>query len=163
MYRDMRRKDRQLSEQAAREILGRGLYGVLSTVGMDGMPYGIPISYAVEGDTIYFHCAKSGHKTQNLAHEPRASFCVVGGCVQPVFENDSFTCNYESAVVCGTVRLVEEPEEKRRALLLLSERYFPACMDKAGDIVEQGLPHVTVYALTMERVSGKARQGANNG
>jgi nitroimidazol reductase NimA-like FMN-containing flavoprotein (pyridoxamine 5'-phosphate oxidase superfamily) len=40
----MRRKDRELSAEEAGRILAKGEFGVLSTVGTDGQPYGIPLS-----------------------------------------------------------------------------------------------------------------------
>lgn len=43
---DIRRSDRAQSESTAVEILKKGSYGVLSTVGADGYPYGVPVNYA---------------------------------------------------------------------------------------------------------------------
>ena len=42
--REMRRKDREISEEEACQLLATGEYGVLSTVGSDGEPYGVPLS-----------------------------------------------------------------------------------------------------------------------
>lgn len=50
----MRRSGRQLGEVEAREILARGAYGVLSTVGPDVAPYGVPLSYCVLGAARVF-------------------------------------------------------------------------------------------------------------
>ena len=44
----MRRKDRQVSDEEAMAYLKAAEYGVLSTVGPDGEPYGVPLTYAVE-------------------------------------------------------------------------------------------------------------------
>lgn len=41
----MRRKDKELFGADIEVILEKGEYGVLSTVGPDGTPYGIPLSY----------------------------------------------------------------------------------------------------------------------
>ena len=46
----MRRKDRQVSDEEAMAYLKAAEYGVLSTVGPDGEPYGVPLTYAVEED-----------------------------------------------------------------------------------------------------------------
>lgn len=57
------KKDRQLSDEVAYALLKGGEYGVLSTVDEDGQPYGVPVSYALEGNLIYFHCARGvGYK-----------------------------------------------------------------------------------------------------
>src|SRR5689334_11917769 len=98
MHHELRRKDRGLDEPEARELLERGEYGVLSSCGPDGQPYGIPLSYCVIGDAIYFHCALEGHKLENIVADSRVSFCVVGTTeVLP----DKFSTRYESVIVSG--------------------------------------------------------------
>ena len=43
MNEKMRRKDRETTEERAYEILKNGEYGILSTIGEDGYPYGVPL------------------------------------------------------------------------------------------------------------------------
>ena len=75
---DMRRRDRQLSEEEAREVLQQAQYGVLSTVCPDGTPYGVPLNFALEDGRIYLHGANAeGQKIVNLRHCPDACFTVV--------------------------------------------------------------------------------------
>ena len=62
MFREMRRHKQLLSEVVSREILERNTSGVLSLMGDDGYPYGVPLSYVLVGDKLFFHCAKAGHK-----------------------------------------------------------------------------------------------------
>ena len=47
VFRDIRRKDRVLSCDAAWKLLERGEYGFLAMQGMNGYGYGIPLSYAM--------------------------------------------------------------------------------------------------------------------
>ena len=64
---EMRRANLEADESTSKQILVEGSYGILSTVGEDGFPYGVPVNYAYDGDKIYFHCAKnSGHKQYNI-------------------------------------------------------------------------------------------------
>ena len=74
MFREMRRKERQLSAEAALAILEKCSWGTLSTVGEDSWPYGVPVNYAVIGNALYFHCAKTGHKLDNISHCDKVSF-----------------------------------------------------------------------------------------
>src|SRR5512141_2211937 len=98
MQRPIRRNDRALANEQAIEILQKGEYGVLSTVSPDGQPYGVPVSFVYTNHALYFHCAVEGHKLDNLASNPRVSFCVVGATeVLP----DKFATRYESAIVFG--------------------------------------------------------------
>ena len=75
-WRQIRRKDRVLDRNGAEDILKKGTYGVLSTFGQDGYPYGVPVNYFYKDGHIYFHCAVEGHKMDNLANCPQVSFTV---------------------------------------------------------------------------------------
>ena len=66
VFRDIRRKDRVLSCDAAWKLLERGEYGFLAMQGMNGYGYGIPLSYAMRDRSLYFHCAPSGFKLDSL-------------------------------------------------------------------------------------------------
>ena len=76
---NVRRQDRLLDEESARNLLAKCEYGVLSMVDDEGGAYGLPISFVWDGgEYIYLHCAPVGHKLRSIAQEPRVSFCVVG-------------------------------------------------------------------------------------
>ena len=96
----VRRQDRLLGEERARELLRGGEYGFLAMASDEGA-YGIPVNYVAEGDTIYIHCAPEGRKLRAIAADARVSFCVVG-VTRPVPEK--FTTAYESIVVSGRAR-----------------------------------------------------------
>ena len=61
MFREMRRKKQNLSNDKITDILHRGTSGVLAVFGDDGYPYAVPLSYVYHDSKIYFHCAKTGH------------------------------------------------------------------------------------------------------
>ncbi len=48
-----RRKDREINSEVATELLNSAECGTLSTVGEDGQPYGLPISYVYKNGRIY--------------------------------------------------------------------------------------------------------------
>lgn len=60
MFRTMRRFKQQISDAECIEILKNTKRGVLSLIGDDGYPYGIPIDhwYCEDDGKIYFHGAK---------------------------------------------------------------------------------------------------------
>lgn len=156
MEHPMRRKDRQLDREQAKKILMEGEYGVLATVGEDMQPYGVPLSYSMEGDCIWFHCAASGHKLDNLRHNDKASFTVVGS-TKAVYLKD-FTTKYESAVAFGRVTRVEEPEEKIKALKILCEKYLPEHMDKFDESIRKALHITDIWRIDLEQIAGKSNR-----
>lgn len=116
----------------------KGEYGTLSTVGVDGQPYAVPLSY------IVFHCAHSGQKLDNIKNEPRVCFCAVGN-TEPIYDKN-FTTFYESVIVYGTASKAEK-EEKTDMLMLLAEKYLPNHMDKAPADIAKSLEHTAVCEL----------------
>ena len=76
--RTMRRQDRAIAKEEALRLLEQGEYGVLSTVGPESQPYGVPVSFCVIGDSIYFHSAVEGHKIDAL-QAPHQELALPGG------------------------------------------------------------------------------------
>ena len=154
MERKLRRDDRAISDGEAQAILQAGEYGVLSTVSVDGQPYGVPVSYAYVGDVLYFHCAVEGHKLDNLKDNNKVSFCVVGKTqVLP----DKFATNYESVIVFGTaVEVIDE--EKHAGLVEILKKYSPDFMEKGERYIANDSPKARVYKIVIESMTGKARK-----
>ena len=78
MFREMRRFKQQISEEECIQILKEQPRGVLSMLGDDDYPYGIPLDhwYCEENGRLYFHCAKTGHKLDAIRKHDKVSFCV---------------------------------------------------------------------------------------
>ena len=156
MPKEMRRKDRKMPDAETMELLCSGEYGILSTVGEEGQPYGIPLSYVVREDVIYFHCAAKGHKIDNIKHQPQVCFTVVGK-TQPIYDGD-FTTYFESAVAFGRVQAITDPAQKTAALMALCQKYLPGHMGKAPADIDRSLAITAIYAIYIERVTGKAKR-----
>jgi nitroimidazol reductase NimA-like FMN-containing flavoprotein (pyridoxamine 5'-phosphate oxidase superfamily) len=151
--RTMRRKDRETDEIDARQMLTKGEYGVLSTVGSDGLPYGVPLSYTYRDGVIYFHTAPEGRKVENLIAAAQASFCVVGETeVQP----EMFSTRYESAIASGEVRELEG-EDKSRALAWLVEKYSPGFVPQGMEYISTSEGATRAFGLYVRHLTGKRR------
>lgn len=147
----MRRFKQLLNEQATKEILNNATNGVLSLVDSDGEPYGVPISYAYDGDRcIYFHSAVKGHKIECIEADSRCSFCVVG---QDAIMPDEFTTYFRSVIVKGSVHAVTARDEMMKGLLLMCEKYSPGINPDAE--ISKCIGHVAVLRLDIESMSGK--------
>ena len=64
MFREMLRIRQQLSQEECITILKNELRGVLSVLGDDGYPDGMPVNqyYCEEDGKLYFHGGRKGHK-----------------------------------------------------------------------------------------------------
>lgn len=150
----IRRRDREITTQEATELLASAEYGTLSTVGKDGQPYGVPLSYAYNNGCIYFHCALNGHKLDNIKNNPRVSFCAVGKTkVLP----EKFGTEYESAVAFGIASEIFG-EERYNALILLLKKYCQDFIEEGKLYIEDKDKVTRVFKIEVSHISGKARR-----
>lgn len=154
MYTEMRRKEKQLPEGEIRHILDSADYGVLSTVGEDGMPYGVPLNYVYKENKIYFHCAADGHKLDNIKKNPKVSFCITGDVeILP----DKFTTKYKNVILFGTAREAD-PESKLDILKWIIEKYSSGYIESGMKYIEKGAKHASVFEISIEHMSGKGNR-----
>jgi nitroimidazol reductase NimA-like FMN-containing flavoprotein (pyridoxamine 5'-phosphate oxidase superfamily) len=153
----LRRQDRVLAEAETRELIAKAYSGRVATAGADGWPYIIPLLHVFDGDTIGLHTgAARGHFRQNVEREARACFEVD----EPVkvFDYGRFECDsglaYRSAVAYGRIRIVEDEAGKIRFFDALLAKYGTGVPGRPKSFYPR-LNDVTVYALAIERISGK--------
>ena len=137
MFREMRRSRQQLTREEAEAVLSRGTSGVLSVLGDEGYPYGVPLSYVYHDGKLYFHWARSGHKLDQVVSR-------------------EYTTYFRSAIAFGTVRIVEDPKEQQNALLLLAQRYAPeqSQADHQREI-DRFFSNLCIAELTVQHLTGK--------
>ncbi|MDR2050073.1 MAG: pyridoxamine 5'-phosphate oxidase family protein [Treponema sp.] len=155
MKYQMRRKDREESRETALQVIDKASFGVMATVDSDGEPYCTPLSFVRDGEVLYFHCALSGHKIDNLKRDPRVCVSFTG---EISFPEDDFTVVYESATVMGTAKEVTEDEEKIRGLRLLCERFTPKNMAAFDGAIAKSLAATGVWKISIGDVSAKRRK-----
>lgn len=156
MNHEMRRKDRALTREENEGILQNGEYGVMATVDADGTPYAVPLSYAYDGEKLYFHgTIEGGRKHSNMVDRGKGQFVVVGETrVMP----EKFGTIYHSVMVEGSVRLVEDEAEKKAGLMKLIHKYSHAFEAEGAQYVDRAVGKAAVYEMTIESISGKARK-----
>ncbi len=160
---EIRRKDRAMSATESEELLDRATVGRIATVGAEGFPYVIPISFVYEPEirTVFLHHATSGHLLENLAHEQRVCFEVdEPGAVLAL---GPLACDmthvYKSVLCFGRARVIEAGEEKERALRLLVQKYVERLMpDWRYEPEMRTLDSTVVVAVEVETMTGKQRR-----
>ena len=155
MFREMRRKNCVISTETAEKILREGEFGVLALSGDDGYPYAVPINYAVEGNKIYFHSAKVGHKLDAMKNNDKVSFCVVDR--HEVIAED-FTTHFTSAIAFGRIKIVDDNDDpdKLRGLELLADKYSSSASAERRAKELGRLSALVVPVMTIEHLTGKA-------
>jgi len=142
----VRRADKLMTEERARETLERGFCGRLATVGEDGWPYCVPLLYVCMDGEVFVH----------VDHEPRVCFEIdEAGEVFPYgrFECDS-TVEYRSVIVFGRIRVVEDLKTRERFFDALMAKYAKKEWERPKGFYPR-IDQITLYAITIERLSGK--------
>lgn len=153
MFREMRRKRQALTQQKCQEILNRGTSGVLALSGDDDYPYAVPISYIYEEGRFYFHCAKSGHKIDAIRRNPKASFCVID---QDQIVPEEYTTYFRSVIAFGTIRILEDEQEKRNAIDKLAAKYAPKeNAENRSQAIDREWKPLCMLEMTIEHLTGK--------
>lgn len=153
MFREVSRDKRQrLSREKCEEILKKATSGVLSVLGDDEYPYGVPISFAYENNTIYFHGMPSGHKYDAMKRHSKVSLAVIEtDNVVP----DEYTTYFRSVIVFGKARIVEELEKKHQIVDLLVEKYSPAFAEGVHEKFEKRIAWMGAFEIDVEHMTGK--------
>jgi len=153
----IRRQDRLLPEAEARELIARAYCGRVATVDADGWPYVVPLLHIFSGEVIRMHnTAARGHFRLNVERDARACFEVD----EPikVFDYGRFECDsglaYRSAIAYGRIRIIEERAAKAGFFDELLAKYGTGVPGRPKGFYPR-LDEVTVYALTVERITGK--------
>lgn len=154
MFREMRRKQQALSREEISLVLYRGTSGVLALSGDDNYPYAVPISYVYDGENIYFHCAKSGHKLDAIQRNAKVSFCVID---QDEIVPAEYTSYFRSVIAFGQMEVIKDEAEKRAAIEKLMIKYAP--QDTATgrkDVIDRQWEPLCMLKMSIDHVTGKA-------
>ena len=153
MFREMRRKSQQLTEDECIEILMKNTSGVLAVLGDNGYPYAVPLSYIYDSGSLYFHCAKSGHKLDAIKNCDKVSFCVID---QDLVVPEKYTTYFRSVIIFGRASVVDQEDEIRSAIGKLAMKYNPGdSKDNRDSVIEKEYKAMCMVKIQIEHMTGK--------
>ncbi len=153
MFREMLRSRQQLTTEECIEILKHEPRGILSVLGEDDYPYGMPLNhyYCEEDGKLYFHGGRNGHKIDAIRRHNKVSFCVYD---QGVRQEGEWFLRIRSVIVFGRIEIIEDREKTYEIARRLSykftrdEGYIESEIQKSG-------PGTLLFALKPEHMTGK--------
>ena len=162
MFVEMRRSKQQLTDQQVDAILAdpSNTHATLAVNGLDGYPYGVPVSFAWADGKVWLHHAKSGYRFDCLAADNRVCFTVVDA---DDIDQEEYTSDYVSVVLYGRMQCVESDEQRYFGLKAILDKYAP---DMTEDFRHQHAADCTradVYFIEPEHVTGKAGKALMKG
>jgi len=127
---------------------------------IEGQPYVIPTGYARIGNDLYIHGSSASRMLRNLSKG--VDICVTVTLVDGlVLARSAFhhSINYRSVVVLGKAKLVEDADEKYKALEAFTEHIIPGRWPEIRWPNELELKATSVLKLPIEEASAKVRTG----
>ena len=153
MFRKMRRSRQALSSEECIEILKNEPRGVLSVIGDEGYPYGLPVShwYDEKEGKLYFHCGKKGHKIDAIEACDKVSFCVYD---QGYRKEGEWALNIRCVILFGRAHILEDHDKALEICRCISHKFTT---DEAyiNREIESSGPAVNVVEIIPEHMTGK--------
>lgn len=126
---------------------------MLSVLGDNGYPYGIPMNfyYSEDENKIYFHGAKEGHKIDSIKNCNKVSFCTHDKGVPSKVKKG---LDVKSVIVFGRIKIVDDLDKTIYICRKLSEQF-----DFGSEYIEEEIKKLGKFVmcleLTLEHITGK--------
>jgi len=98
-----------------------------------------------------FHCAKTGHKTDAVLANNKASFCVIG---EDKVVPEEYTTYFRSVISFGKIRIVED-DEKRKLVYDFAGKYRPGFEEERQKAIDKEFKPLCIMEITIEYLTGK--------
>lgn len=125
---------------------------------VDGKPFCTPTLFWREGRRLYWHGSNSSRMLRNLSDGEPACLTVTH-LDSLVLARCGFnhSADYRSVMAFGHARIVADPEEKRRALVMMVDRFFPGRTGQLRATTPEEINATTVVMMDIEQASAKIR------
>lgn len=149
-------KTHPLTEEQINHLLQRAQTGSLATLNPDGTPYSTPIHFVYYDNAIFVHGLPKGKKLDNIAQDSRVGFSVFEMdklLLDPNGKSWDTNTKYESVIISGTAKFVDDIEEKRNALNKIVEKYTPHLVN--NEIPNNMIKGTAVIRIDVTEITGK--------
>ena len=156
MFRPLRRKNREISLEEAKNLLNTERRGVLAVNGDNGYPYAVPVNFLYDeaAGKIYFHGSRAGHKADSLKKDDRVCFTVYGNEMP---SDEAWAPYMQSVVIFGRCKLSSGTDEAISHVREFAMKYYPDAGEAEKELSVYGKA-VVLYEITIENICGKQIQ-----
>jgi hypothetical protein len=149
-----RMKNHQLNEDQIAEILLKAPVGNIATINENGYPYVVPVHFTYYEGKIYIHGLPQGQKISNILSNEKVCFQIydMKGLIL-----DNFPCGinteYESIVIIGTARIIEDHDLKKIVLNKIVKKYTLHL--NGMQLADNAIKGTGVIEVTIKECTGK--------
>ena len=148
----MRRKEKEITDKSEIEAIIRKSQVCRLGLSDEGLAYIVPLCFGYDGKHLYFHSARQGRKIEILQRNNRVCFEFD---IDTRIHSGKTACDwgmqYRSVIGYGTAGLIEEPDEKRRALDLIMGQYA----NGAFEYSDKALKKTLIIKVNISHMTGK--------
>ena len=158
-----------MSRAESLALLARAPIVRVAGVGDHGQPVLRALNVAVLGQSLVFHGAPVGEKTEAVGREVVVSAEEIVASIPSYFVDPERACPattlYRSVQVHGTLERVDDRETKARVLTALLDKHQPeggfVPITHDGPLYAKVIASLLVLSVSLERMDGKAKLGQN--
>ncbi|CPR17283.1 pyridoxamine 5'-phosphate oxidase family protein [Brenneria goodwinii] len=149
---EMRREDREITDPAEIEQIIQAAKVMYLALSCDDLPFLVPVFYAWDGHSLYFHSARNGSKIEIMKKNNKVCFAI--SVDQGIIE-DELACNFEArhrtVIGLGETVFIEDEQEKITAL----DRIVARFTDRAFSYPPANLKSTRVIRVDILSLKGK--------
>ncbi|MBC8434256.1 MAG: pyridoxamine 5'-phosphate oxidase family protein [Desulfobacterales bacterium] len=148
----MRRKEKEILDREEMESIISKADVCRLGLSVDNIPYIVPLNFGYRDSCLYFHTPKVGKKMDMIKTNSRVCFemDIDHEVVRAENPCDS-SMKFRSVIGYGRASLLDEIEEKRRALDIIVEHYS----GQVNEYKEKMVDHLSVIKVQVESMTGK--------
>ena len=153
MFRKLAKANKAISEERCIELLKNQKRGVLSVLGDDDYPYGMPLNHYYDEETgkIYFHSGNYGHRKAAVEKHDKVSYCILS---DPQEVEGTFGLDLQSVIVFGRMKVVTDMDMVKDICRKLCLK-FTQDMEWIEREIEADAKATILLELTPEHMCGK--------
>jgi len=149
----MRRKEKEITDRTALEEILHKAWICRLAMSADDQPYVIPLCFGYRDRILYIHCAQEGMKIDMLKKNSRVCFEVDAD--HEIVRGES-ACEWgmkgKSVVGFGRAHLINDAEDKTRALDIIMEHYG---VNRPFAYKDKAFEKALVIKVEIESLTGK--------
>ena len=150
----MRRKEKEVKKHSEiEEIIKKAMICRLG-LSLNNEPYIVPMNFGYKDKVLYFHCAKKGKKTDIIKQNNHVCFELEADTSMIKGEHACIDWKmfYESVIGNGKAYIIEDAQEKIKALDIIMAQYSGS---KKYEYTDKNIRGVSVIKVEVETMSGK--------
>jgi nitroimidazol reductase NimA-like FMN-containing flavoprotein (pyridoxamine 5'-phosphate oxidase superfamily) len=152
----IRRKDKEINDpKLIEELLFEGKAATVA-LSKNNEPYLVTLNYGYDAkeNALYFHSAARGMKNDFIAANKKACATVI---IDRGYIYGKCDHSFKSAVMFGNIEIVEDFDEKKRALDIMTAHLETdkSAKNEIEEITDAAIGKVFIWKLIIDRISGK--------